>query len=184
LYRASGQYQRPGYYQQNNQYQYRQPHLHYQAYPPQQVNQAQSLQQTFTPQQQYQQPRPQGHVQTRVRREPLPFSQAELFKQCVAEGMLAPIPTRQFLPPYPHWYDTNLNCDFHNGVQGHSTENCYVLRDKLYELIDGGKLKLTNLEATQATTSKNTASTSTATEGIHMIEEWLDQDDCDEINIL
>jgi hypothetical protein len=56
--------------------------------------------------------------------------------------------------------------------------------DKLYELIDAGKLKLTNLEATQATTSKDTTSTSTATGGIHMIEEWLDQDDCDEINIL
>ena len=65
--------------------------------------------------------------------------------------MITPIPARQFQPPYPRWYDVNAYCDFHSGVQGHSTENCFNLREKLYGMIEAGNLKLTNLEATQAT---------------------------------
>jgi len=131
LYRAPGQHNKSK--QQNNQYQYRQPNH----------QQQQSAQTYQTPRQQPQ--------QQRVVREPLPVSQSVLFKHCAAEGMLAPRPARQFEPPFPRWYDTNAYCDFHSGVQGHSTENCFVLRNELYGLIEAGRLKLINLEDKQAT---------------------------------
>ena len=129
FYRAPSQYNKSK--QQNNQY--RQP-----------FQQPQQFAKTYqTPRQQPQQPR--------VIQEPLPVSQSALFKHCIADGMLAPRPARQFTPPFPQWYDKNAYCDFHSGVQGHSTENCFVLRNELYKLIEAGRLKLTNLEATQAT---------------------------------
>ena len=62
--------------------------------------------------------------------------------------MITPVPTRQFLPPYLKWYDTDAYCEFHDSVQGHLTENCYTLRRKLYELIETGELKPTNIETT------------------------------------
>ena len=135
IYRAPGQHNKPR--QSNNQYQHHQQRnsqQHQQPQPP-----------LYQQQQQSQQPQP---SQQQVYRNPLPFSQAYLFKQCLAEGMITPIPTRQYLPPYPKWYDTNAYCEFHEGVQGHSTENCYSLRRKLYELIEVGELKITNLETT------------------------------------
>ena len=78
---------------------------------------------------------------------PLPSNQTELFRQCVAKGILAPLPARQFRAPFPHWYDENAYCEFHSGGQGHTTNNCYILRDQLYRLIEAGRLK-----PTQATT--------------------------------
>jgi hypothetical protein len=107
-----------------------------------------------------QQRQPQQH-QNRTCREPLPFRQTDLFRRCIAEGLLKPIPGRQFLPPYPSWYDTNAYCEYHSGNQGHATDDCYILRDTLHRLIDAGKLKLTSLDATPATDS--TASTSART---------------------
>jgi hypothetical protein len=107
-----------------------------------------------------QQRQPQQH-QNRAGHEPLPLSQTDLFRRCVAEGLLSPIPGRQFLPPYPSWYDANTYCEFHSGNQGHATDNCYILRDTLHRLIDAGKLKLTSLDATPANVS--VASTSTGT---------------------
>ena len=32
-------------------------------------------------------------------------------------------------PPYPRWYDANASCDYHYGIKGHSTKNCFVLKN-------------------------------------------------------
>jgi hypothetical protein len=87
--------------------------------------------------------------------------------------VLTPIPARQFTPPYPKWYDINAYCEFHSGVQGHSTDNCYILRNKLYELMDRGVIKLTTVDPTPAATVNNTASTSTTEGGINEIDPGL-----------
>ena len=93
--------------------------------------------------------------------------------------MITPIPARQFQPPYSRRYDVNAYCDFHSGTQGHSTENYFILRNRLYELIEAGRLKLTNLDTAQATTP-NTTATTTGT--INMIEEWTEENLLNEIN--
>ena len=143
IYRAPGKYNMA-----NNQHQYHQQQNYHQHQQPQPTVYQQQYNRQQQPQQSQPQPQPR---QQRVYRDPLPFSQTALFKQCLAEGMITPIPARQFQPPYPRWYDVNAYCDFHSGVQGHSTENCFNLRNKLYGLIEAENLKLTNLETTQAT---------------------------------
>jgi hypothetical protein len=65
---------------------------------------------------------------------PLPVSQAEIYKQLVAEGLLSPLPTNPWKPPFPAWYNPNAKCAYHSSVAGHSIENCPKLRQKIYEL--------------------------------------------------
>jgi hypothetical protein len=77
---------------------------------------------------------------------PLPVSQEDLYKQLVEGGLLGPLPTRPYTPPYPTWFDQNVKCDYHNGVMGHSTENCAKLRQVIYELINAGRIRLNPVE--------------------------------------
>jgi hypothetical protein len=77
---------------------------------------------------------------------PLPVSQTEIFKQLIAEGLLKPVPTRSYTPPYPSWFDQNVKCAYHDNVMGHSTENCTTLRQQIHALIDAGKIKLNLVE--------------------------------------
>ena len=39
-------------------------------------------------------------------------------------------------PPYPSGFDANAQCDFHAWAQGHSTEDCKVLKSKVQNLLD------------------------------------------------
>jgi hypothetical protein len=73
---------------------------------------------------------------------PLPVSHEDIYKQLVAEGLLSPIPTRPWKPPYPAWYDPNVKCVYHSDMASHSTENCINLRQKINELIGTGTIKL------------------------------------------
>ncbi|XP_017985253.1 PREDICTED: uncharacterized protein LOC108663874, partial [Theobroma cacao] len=43
-------------------------------------------------------------------------------------------------PPFPKWYNPNAHCDYHFGIQGHSTENCTALKYKVQALIKAGLL--------------------------------------------
>ena len=43
--------------------------------------------------------------------------------------------------PFPRWYDTDAQCDYHARILGHSTENCNALKYKVQDLIKLGKLK-------------------------------------------
>ena len=72
----------------------------------------------------------------------LPVSQEDIYKQLAAEGLISPVPTRHWAPPYPVWYDPNVKCAYHSEVSGHSTENCIRLRQRIYELINAGSIKL------------------------------------------
>jgi hypothetical protein len=77
---------------------------------------------------------------------PLPVSQGEIFKQLAAKGLLNPVPTRPYAPPYPTWFDQNVKCVYHSNVMGHSTENCTTLRQQIHALIDAGRIKLNLVE--------------------------------------
>ena len=37
-------------------------------------------------------------------------------------------------PPYPYWYDPNATCDYHYGIKGHSTKNCFALKNQVQAL--------------------------------------------------
>lgn len=45
----------------------------------------------------------------------------------------------RFLPPMPTphkpWYDENVRCEFHDGSEGHNTENCRDFQKLVQELI-------------------------------------------------
>jgi hypothetical protein len=101
---------------------------------------------------------------------PLSVSQEEIFKQLAAKGLLNPVPTRPYTPPYPTWFDRNVKCAYHSGVMGHSTENCTTLRQKIHELIDAGSIKLNLAEKeTPKTSDQLKINSKTSGEEIHSI---------------
>ncbi|XP_052477697.1 uncharacterized protein LOC105793435 [Gossypium raimondii] len=51
-------------------------------------------------------------------------------------------------PPYPKWYDANVQCDYHAGITGHSIENCIAFKKVVERLIGMGVVKFD--EATKA----------------------------------
>ena len=64
----------------------------------------------------------------------------ELYPKLVQSDLLSPVDIPQLQPPYPRWYNENVNCDYHSGNRGHSTENCMALKRKVQDLIKKGKL--------------------------------------------
>ncbi|GKV53026.1 hypothetical protein SLEP1_g59575 [Rubroshorea leprosula] len=79
---------------------------------------------------------------------PIPYS--EVLKQLVAVGLVETLQTYPIRPPYPHWYDLQAKCEYHN-VVGHSTEHCTALKHKIQDLIDEGKLQLDAKDAPNIT---------------------------------
>ena len=55
----------------------------------------------------------------------------ELLPRLIQHQLLARVPITLIEPPYPRWYDTNTNYDYHYGVKGHSTENCLALKNQV-----------------------------------------------------
>ncbi|KAH0706323.1 hypothetical protein KY285_010830 [Solanum tuberosum] len=42
-------------------------------------------------------------------------------------------------------YDPNKICDYHSGMEGHTTESCRALRDKIQQLIKANVIHWTDL---------------------------------------
>jgi hypothetical protein len=107
---------------------------------------------------------------------PLPVSQAEIYKQLVAGGMLGPVPTQPWNPPYPTWYNPSVKCAYHSDVTGHSTEECIRLRQKIYELINAGSIKLNPVEQESAKPNDQAkVNNVTAEDSVNFIEEDNEQ---------
>jgi hypothetical protein len=98
--------QPPIYYQQTPQPQYQQPQYQQPQYQTPQYR---------APQQQHQQHQYQGHPRPPARPylDPLSVPQADVFKQLVKEGLMTPLLTNPWQPPYPAWYNPNVQCDYH-----------------------------------------------------------------------
>ena len=71
----------------------------------------------------------------------LPVSYAQLLPILVQKYKIPIIPAKPRKPPYPEWYDFNARCEYHDGVQGHSTESCTSFKDKVQALIDADPAK-------------------------------------------
>ena len=73
--------------------------------------------------------------------DPIPVIYAELLPKLIGSGHIKPIQARPRRPPFPKWYDVNIRCDYHSGVPGHSIEDYTILKNKVQNLIQEGKLK-------------------------------------------
>ena len=73
--------------------------------------------------------------------DPIPVAYAELLSKLINSGSIVPIQVRPRRPPFPKWYDVNIRCDYHFGVLGHSIEDCTIFKNKVWNLIEEGKLK-------------------------------------------
>ena len=75
----------------------------------------------------------------------LPVSYAQLLPLLVQKYKILIIPAKPRKPPYLEWYDLNVRCEYHGGVQGHSTESCIPLKDKVQALINADPAKFQEL---------------------------------------
>ena len=75
----------------------------------------------------------------------LPVSYAQLLSILVQKYKISIIPTKPRKPPYPKWYDLSVRCEYHGGIEGHSTESCTSFKDKVQALIDVDPAKFQGL---------------------------------------
>ncbi|XP_052481390.1 uncharacterized protein LOC105762027 [Gossypium raimondii] len=73
---------------------------------------------------------------------PIPMSYKELYQTLFNAHVVTPRYLSPLQPPYPKWYDTNAQCDYHAKISGHSIENCTAFKKVVEGLIKLGVVKL------------------------------------------
>ncbi|XP_058776649.1 uncharacterized protein LOC131650968 [Vicia villosa] len=68
--------------------------------------------------------------------DPIPMTYAQLWPYLIEKKAIAPRPTRPAKFPFPKEYNPNVKCDFHDGITGHSIEDCNILKEKVQDLVD------------------------------------------------
>ena len=71
----------------------------------------------------------------------------ELLPVLIQNYGISVIPVKPKRPPYPRGYDVDVNatCEYHEGVGGHSVENCKALKNKVQSLIYADPIKFKEL---------------------------------------
>ncbi|XP_039056886.1 uncharacterized protein LOC120200003 [Hibiscus syriacus] len=72
---------------------------------------------------------------------PLPVPYSEIYASLLKADVVRPYRLTPLQPPYPHWYDVNAYCDYHDGITGHSIENCLAFKKVVQNLINTGGLQ-------------------------------------------
>ncbi|XP_039033318.1 uncharacterized protein LOC120169175 [Hibiscus syriacus] len=72
---------------------------------------------------------------------PLPVPYSEIYASLLKADVVRPYRLTPLQPPYPHWYDVNAHCDYHNRITGHSIENCLAFKKVMQNLINTGGLQ-------------------------------------------
>ncbi|XP_039068368.1 uncharacterized protein LOC120214569 [Hibiscus syriacus] len=72
---------------------------------------------------------------------PLPVPYSEIYALLLKADVVRPYRLTPLQPPYPHWYDVNAHCDYHDGITGHSIENCLAFKKVVQNLINNGGLQ-------------------------------------------
>ncbi|KAL4319672.1 hypothetical protein GQ457_18G008790 [Hibiscus cannabinus] len=73
---------------------------------------------------------------------PIPMSYAELYAQLHKADMVRPYIVSPYKPPFPAWYNEKVHCDYHNGVPGHSIEDCLSFKKMVQHMIKVGTLQI------------------------------------------
>ncbi|XP_031405662.1 uncharacterized protein LOC116214392 [Punica granatum] len=97
-----------------------------------------------TPQPSQQAPAPQGQqggamqARQRIQFTPLPTPLSHIYRQLLAGEMIRPtVPGPSFVPANQ---DQSLRCEYHSGAPGHTTDNCWKLREDVQKLINSKKI--------------------------------------------
>ncbi|XP_039044840.1 uncharacterized protein LOC120184437 [Hibiscus syriacus] len=72
---------------------------------------------------------------------PLPVPYSEIYASLLKVDVVRPYRLTPLQPPYPHWYDVNAHCDYHDGITGHSIENILAFKKVVQNLINTGGLQ-------------------------------------------
>ncbi|PPD75949.1 hypothetical protein GOBAR_DD27123 [Gossypium barbadense] len=70
------------------------------------------------------------------------MSYKELYQSLFDAHVVSPSYIKPPQPPYPKWYDANVQCDYHAGITWHSIENCITFKKLVEKLINMGVVKL------------------------------------------
>ncbi|KAA3484368.1 hypothetical protein EPI10_006454 [Gossypium australe] len=76
---------------------------------------------------------------------PIPMTYKELYNTLLEERIVSPYYLQPMQPPYPKWYDSNAQCDYHAGATGHSIENCTAFKRVVERLLKLGVVKLEDM---------------------------------------
>ncbi|XP_052484843.1 uncharacterized protein LOC128039942 [Gossypium raimondii] len=80
---------------------------------------------------------------------PILMTYKELYQKLFNAHVVAPHYLSPLQPPYPKWYDTNAQCDYHSGISGHSIENCTAFKKVVEGLIKLGVVKFDDSRSTE-----------------------------------
>ncbi|XP_016755268.1 uncharacterized protein [Gossypium hirsutum] len=72
---------------------------------------------------------------------PIPMTYKELYQNLYDAHMVSPSYLKPMQPPYPKWYDTNAQCEYHAGITGHSIEKCTMFKKLVERFIKMGIVK-------------------------------------------
>ncbi|KAK2389630.1 hypothetical protein QL285_063208 [Trifolium repens] len=68
--------------------------------------------------------------------DPIPVSYSQLLPYLVHNRMVTPRALKPMNAPFPTWYNSEAKCEFHEGAEGHTVDNCIAFKYKVQELID------------------------------------------------
>ncbi|XP_052874431.1 uncharacterized protein LOC128279513 [Gossypium arboreum] len=69
---------------------------------------------------------------------PIPVTYKELYQNLFNAHVVSPFYLEPLQPPYPKWYDTNAQCEYHARITRHSIENCTAFKKVVERLIKVG----------------------------------------------
>ncbi|KAK2416029.1 hypothetical protein QL285_038461 [Trifolium repens] len=68
--------------------------------------------------------------------DPIPVPYSQLLPYLVHNRMITPRALKPMTAPFPTWYNSEAKCEFHEGAEGHTVDNCIAFKYKVLELID------------------------------------------------
>ena len=68
--------------------------------------------------------------------DPIPVPYSQLLPYLVHNRMVTPRALKPMTAPFPAWYNSEAKCEFHEGAEGHTVDNCIAFKYKVQELID------------------------------------------------
>ncbi|XP_017613920.2 uncharacterized protein LOC108459067 [Gossypium arboreum] len=65
----------------------------------------------------------------------------ELYQTLFNAHVVSPVYLKLMQPPYPKWYNENVQCEYHAGITGHAIENCTAFKMLVEKLLEMGIIK-------------------------------------------